>query len=135
MCPILLLRFLLLIPCTLDAIIFFTWKMYKIDVILLKNFSLGNFLTHSITGFLGTRTRNNTNKFSITIIFFFFLAVLGSSSGMWDLVPQTGSKLGPPALGAWSVSHWTTREWIPYYKFLFKTRYMRYLETFSISII
>ena len=29
---------------------------------------------------------------------------------MWDLVPRPGIKPGPPALGAWSLSHWTTRE-------------------------
>ena len=32
------------------------------------------------------------------------------SCGMWDLVPWPGIKPGPPALGAWSLSHWTTRE-------------------------
>ena len=42
--------------------------MYIIYLILLKNLSLGNFLTHGITGFLGTKTGNNINKFSITII-------------------------------------------------------------------
>ena len=30
--------------------------------------------------------------------------------GMWDLVPWPGVKPQPPALGAWSLSHWTTRE-------------------------
>ena len=29
---------------------------------------------------------------------------------MWNLVPQPGLKPGLPALGAWSLSHWTTRE-------------------------
>ena len=29
---------------------------------------------------------------------------------MWDLVPWSEIKPGPPALGAWSLSHWTTRE-------------------------
>ena len=29
---------------------------------------------------------------------------------MLDLVPQSGIKPRPPALGAWSLSHWTTRE-------------------------
>ena len=29
---------------------------------------------------------------------------------MWDLVPQPGMEPGPPDLGAWSLSHWTTRE-------------------------
>ena len=32
------------------------------------------------------------------------------SCGMWDIVPQSGIELRPPALGVWSVSHWTTRE-------------------------
>ena len=39
-----------------------------------------------------------------------FLAMLGLNCGMWDLVPQPGIKPRPPALGAWSLSHWTTRE-------------------------
>ena len=30
--------------------------------------------------------------------------------GMWDLVPRPGIKPRPPALGAQSLSHWTTRE-------------------------
>ena len=29
---------------------------------------------------------------------------------MRDLVPQPGIKPGPPALGVWGLSHWTTRE-------------------------
>ena len=32
------------------------------------------------------------------------------SCGMWDLVPSTGIKPGPSALGVWSLSLWTTRE-------------------------
>ena len=32
------------------------------------------------------------------------------SCGMWDLVPWPGIKPEPPALGVWSLSHWTTRE-------------------------
>ena len=28
----------------------------------------------------------------------------------WDLVPRPGIEHSPPALGAWSLSHWTTRE-------------------------
>ena len=37
-------------------------------------------------------------------------ATPGLSWGMWDLVPQPGIKPGPPALGAQSLSHWTTTE-------------------------
>ena len=29
---------------------------------------------------------------------------------MWDLVLQPGTEPRPPALGTWSLSHWTTRE-------------------------
>ena len=29
---------------------------------------------------------------------------------MWDLVPRPGIEPGPPALGVWSLTHWTTRE-------------------------
>ena len=29
---------------------------------------------------------------------------------MWDLVPQPRIEPGPPALGAQSLTHWTTRE-------------------------
>ena len=32
------------------------------------------------------------------------------SCSMRDLVPWPGTEPGPPALGAWSLSHWTTRE-------------------------
>ena len=30
--------------------------------------------------------------------------------GMWDLSPWPGIKPRPPALGAWGLSHWTTRD-------------------------
>ena len=39
-----------------------------------------------------------------------YLSALGLSCGMWDLVPWPGIEPGPPALGAWSLSLWTTRE-------------------------
>ena len=32
------------------------------------------------------------------------------SWGMWDLVPWQEIKPGPPVLGAWSLSHWTTNK-------------------------
>ena len=37
---------------------------------------------------------------------------------MWDLVPQPGIKPGPPALGARSLTHWTTRK-VPTFLFYF----------------
>ena len=36
------------------------------------------------------------------------------SCSIWDLVPCPGIKPSSPALGAWSLSHWTTRE-VPIY--------------------
>ena len=30
--------------------------------------------------------------------------------GMQDLVSQIGIEPGPPVLGVWGLSHWTTRE-------------------------
>ena len=32
------------------------------------------------------------------------------SCSMWDLVPWSGIKPRSPALGVWSLNHWTTRE-------------------------
>ena len=56
--------------------------------------------------------------FSKTIHLLLYLAGPGLGCGMqnhfschmWDLVPWPESKPRPPALGAWSLSHWTTRE-------------------------
>ena len=57
-------------------------------------------------------------------ILFIYLAALGLSyglrtfsCGMWALVPQPGIESGPPALGAWNFSHWTTRD-VPHYMFV-----------------
>ena len=40
----------------------------------------------------------------------FSCSVWTLSCGMWDLVPQPGIKPRPPALGAWTLVHWTTGE-------------------------
>ena len=48
------------------------------------------------------------------------LVAAGSSltCSMWDLLfPDQGSNPGPLHLGAWSLSHWTTRE-VPYTSYL-----------------
>ena len=42
--------------------------------------------------------------------FFFSCYMQTLSCSMRDLVPWLGIKTGPPVLGAWSLSHWTTRE-------------------------
>ena len=44
---------------------------------------------------------------------FQFLALLGFSCSLWDLVPQPGIEPQPPALGAQNLNHWTTRQAVP----------------------
>ena len=41
---------------------------------------------------------------------FIWLPQILISFGTWGLVPWPGIKPGPPPLGAWSLSHWTTRK-------------------------
>ena len=53
--------------------------------------------------------------FSFFLSFFFlkyfiYLAALDLSCGIWDLVPQPEIEPRPPALGAQSLGHWTTRD-------------------------
>ena len=38
------------------------------------------------------------------------LGIFDLCRGVKDLVPWPGIKSGPPALEAWSLSHWTTRK-------------------------
>ena len=38
---------------------------------------------------------------------------------MWDLVPRPGIEPGPPALGAQSLTHWTTRKVAHFFLFKF----------------
>ena len=40
----------------------------------------------------------------------FSCAMWTLSWGMWDTVPQPEIEPRPPVFGAWSLSHWTTRE-------------------------
>ena len=68
-----------------------------------------------------------TASFSLSL-FFWGGAVAGCEScsiqtlscGMWDPVPWLGIEPGPLALGARSLSHWTTRE-APHHLFLILT--------------
>ena len=46
----------------------------------------------------------------IIIVYFIYLATLGLSCGMWALVLSPGIEHLPPALGAWSLRHWTIKE-------------------------
>ena len=41
---------------------------------------------------------------------FVYLTIPNLSCGMWNLFPLPGIEPGPPALGAWSLSHGTSRE-------------------------
>ena len=62
-------------------------------------------------------TRNSDFLLKIVI----YLAVLGVGCGMQDLAPRPGIEPGPPALGAQSSSHWTTRE-VPELLIFFKRK-------------
>ena len=69
---------------------------------------------------VSTDTCHGTEKQVLAFFFFYCLFIwlqwvsvvaLGIfSCAMRDLVPQAGMEPGPPALGARSLSHWTTRE-------------------------
>ena len=71
---------------------------------------------------------NITFFFFLNIYLFWLCRVLVVAHGIfvvaclvaacvWDLVPWPGVEPGPPALGAQSVTHWTTRE-VPQYNIL-----------------
>ena len=59
-----------------------------------------------------------TTFFSFNIYFLFiYLAALGLSCSMWDLVPQSGVEPVPTALGVWSLSHWAQESPILFFFF------------------
>ena len=71
---------------------------------------------------LGSYTIGLSPLFFFVKFLFNYLAALGLSCGMWDQVPWPGIKPRAPALGAWSLSHWTTREVpgsVPSYTFFY----------------
>ena len=48
--------------------------------------------------------------FSLPIIIIFKIFIYLASCGMWDFVSRPGMEPMPPALEAWNLNHWTTRE-------------------------
>ena len=52
--------------------------------------------------------------------------------GLWELVHWLGIKPGPPALGAWTLSHWTTRK-VPCLLFLIKAAINSLEHTFLLT--
>ena len=44
------------------------------------------------------------------LLLFIYLAALGLSCGVWDLVPRPGIERGPLHWGAQNLGHWTTEE-------------------------
>ena len=46
----------------------------------------------------------------LTQISFLFFFLLAASCGRWDPVPRPGIELMFPAVEAWCLNHWTTRE-------------------------
>ena len=58
--------------------------------------------------------RSHIRSHMSLIFFLFLICIYLATSGLrwdiWDLVPWLGIEPRPPALGAWSLSHWTIRE-------------------------
>ena len=48
--------------------------------------------------------------FILRFIFIYLFGCVSLGCSMWDLVPWPGIKPGPPALEAWTLGFWTTRE-------------------------
>ena len=69
---------------------------------------------------------------------FVYLAVLGLSCSMWDLVPRLGIKPRPPVLGVWNPGHWTTREvlililYLNLYQYLYRRFFFLKLQVGSV---
>ena len=63
------------------------------------------FLTANITLYTCTTSLKKKKNF-----YFLYLTAPGLSCSMWDPVPWPRIEHEPPALRAWSLSHWTTRE-------------------------
>ena len=57
------------------------------------------------------------HQVSVAALGIFSCSLQTLSCSIWDLVPCPGIKPQPPALGAWSLSHWTARE-APKYSWL-----------------
>ena len=52
--------------------------------------------------------KQSSSFFFLTFIYFFWLCrVVLAPCGKWDLVPWPGIEPGLPALGTWSLRHWT----------------------------
>ena len=88
-----------------------------------KEAKLAHIWTHTYTHTHYTHKTRLVSNLShaniyIYILIFFYLSVPGLVY-MWDLVPWPGIEPQPPVLGAWSLSHWTTRE-VPPCKYILK---------------
>ena len=80
-------------------------KSYWYDSLLLQIIQIVNYPDSSFLLFCVPHP-----LFSPQIYLFVYLSALDLSCSMWDLVPWPGTEPGPPALGAQSLSHWTTRK-------------------------
>jgi len=56
----------------------------------------------------------------------FIMARTIFTCGMWDPAPLPGVEPGPPALGAWSLIHWITKE-VPHHFFKYFHTYLFFL--------
>ena len=90
---------------------------YVLKRLGVKNHAVCNLLSNGSESFTShTYVRLNRNlDAALRKIFLWLLWVLVAacgilSCGVWDLAPWLGIKPRPPALGAWSLNHWNTRE-------------------------
>ena len=107
--PTLVLIFLIAFPTTLCII---SSSVYLFVLWLLQT-ELGSIITEmSVFSF-------KQRYFLVWFLKIIYLAVPDFSCSMWDLVLCLGIEPWPPALGAQSLSHWTTREVPRYLSFVY----------------
>ena len=98
------------------------------------------------TFILGTYLQRYIDIFFKKIFIYLFIYWMGRvlvaawgifSWGMWafscgtrDPVPSPGMEPGPPALGVWSLNHWTTGE-VPTYRYLEQHRFELHGSTYT----
>ena len=79
------------------------------------NFSFSISPSNQYSGLISLQSKRLSRVFLNTTVqkilkIFIYLAVLGLSCSMWYLIPWPGMEPKPPALGAQSLSYWTTRK-------------------------
>ena len=112
----------------LIILIFVLWQIFQTEKFL--SFCIDGWMKDKSVPFISSSVRVLTSQKLLSLetrLFFFFSAALGLSwnaqnllfslrhaesfsCGIWELGPWPGIDIRPPALGVWSLSHWTSRE-------------------------